>query len=117
MRSLSFVLLIIFFGACKPTFVRYTDLHHVENVQRIKVISKSKLKYEVLKDHSSEILRDTLINYKPCAVTENKENCLLYLENKHVIVFRGSYYIKSSAWVNYVGQEKYKRYINKDVKF
>ena len=123
MKFIFIVIFLILFCSCTATYVRYSDLSHVQNVQRIKMISKTRLKYELLEHFSPKVLRDTIMNYELCdrllkgKSVKDTNTCLYYFENRNVIKYRGSYYVRSSAFVNYISQEKFRKYINKDLKF
>ena len=117
------LLFLISLCSCTSTYIRYSDIAHVQNVQRIKIINKTKLKYELLEHFSPKVLRDTLLNYELCNYLDKTNTindssaCLMYFEHKHVLKYKGSYFVKSSPFVNYMSKEKFRKYINKDLKF
>jgi hypothetical protein len=118
---MKFLLIIIFafwLTSCNDVYIRHSNLHHlkfehylkVKNNKLVKIITKP---YQQLNKTKTT---DTTLNYILCTdlkVDSIKSDCLFFLENRKVVYFDKSYWIKRGAAYD---SSTYK-YINRDIKF
>lgn len=111
MRFLIFTILVLnsmfFFYSCskQSTYIRYTDLHHVE-ITYLTLTESSKDSIQVLMfQHKNDTLQFVSIS--------NNDSLLTFIEGKKVVKIDSSYFIRKDV----KNDQIIGTYYNRDVKF
>lgn len=103
-------------ASCGTTYVRHSNLHHVQTSAELTVYPKKTEVREVRRDLSaSRVVIDTTVSYTPgteLKTTDPNDKKLYLLENGNVVWYHNSYWIKKGAKI-----DEYAPYVNQDVQF
>ena len=111
LNKIFLALTLVLMTCCTPTYIRHTDIHHSKYIVELK-INNNKVEITSKSPDNTSI---STFSYVVCADLKTdsaRTECLIFLENKKVIYFNKSYWIKKG-----VSDSTTNKYINKDLKF
>jgi hypothetical protein len=95
--------------------MRYSDLPELKNQRSIIVDKKGECKIVKTSLHEKTIISSDTHYWKDCGeldLISKNDSCMYFLEEKDVIYFQGSYWIKKGKDLN-----TFDDYVNKDINF